>query len=181
MILPRIIVVANSSPSARAIEDFGEWSHMGNLLSDDTVLDARDNAMVFPGPWGKIKAGVQLRPPGYLQKENKRWAIFEFGTPQMYASWRNAGLSQIGKPYDSAGILAYVWGFFSGRHTDGNYDAQAPEKSRAWFCDAFSIFMASWGCHYLNLPPDYRPYDQTPGAALNLFIGHGSRCIASAG
>lgn len=152
---------------------------MGNLLSDDVVLDARNDDITFDPPWGKVKAGVRLRPPGYIQKEDKRWAVYEFGTPEMYSPWKQALMSQVGKPYDSEGIWQFVVGLFRGVHYDHNYHTLDPSQSRAWFCDALGIFGASYGCGFLKLDPDYRPYNQTPGAALNLFIGAGARCVAS--
>ena len=154
---------------------------MGGLLADDTVLDARDDTLKFPDPWGTVRPGVRLRPPGYLQREDKRWAVWEFGSPCMYVPWRDAGLSQLGKLYDSDGIWQFVWGLFRGKHYDISYHTDDPSKSTAWFCDALQIFMASYGCGFLHLPDGYRPYDQTPGAALNLFIGAGAKCIASWG
>lgn len=153
---------------------------MANILEDDTVLDARNDAMTFRPPWGHVPAGVRLRPPGYLQASNRKWAIYEFGAPAMYVPWRDALLSQLGKPYDQAGIWAFVRGFLTGRHTDRNYNRADPSRSRAWFCDALAIFGAN-ACHYFDLPANYSPYDQTPGAALNLWIGAGARLVAARG
>lgn len=180
MSLPRIMVVGAPGILSRAIEGFGagRWSHMANLLSDDTVLDARYDVVEYENK--ATPSGVQLRPRGYLHSQ-PRWAVYEFGTPKMYAPWEAAGRSQLGKPYDSSGIWDFAKGIFTGKYADGNYNAQKPGQSTAWFCDALAVFMASWGCHYLHLPGDFTPYTLTPGAALDLFIGRGARLIGSRG
>jgi hypothetical protein len=175
MTLPRIIVVAAPGLASKAIEDFGGWSHMGNLLTDDTVLDARADRMTFGGK--TIEAGVQLRPAHYLDSE-PRWAIYEFGTEEMYGAWAMAGLKQIGKPYDMKGINRFGEGLITGDESDSNYNPLNPASSTAWFCDELSIYMA-WQCRYFNLPAGYLPFLQTPGAALNLFLGAGAKLIAS--
>jgi hypothetical protein len=178
MTLPRIMVVGASSWSSRLIEDFGQWSHMANLLDDGTALDARFDHVTYQGK--KYSPGVQLRPAHYLDSQ-PRWAVFEFGTPEMYEPWLQAGLGQIGKPYDSRGIMGFVSGLLSGSFKDREYAPQNPAKSKAWFCDELSLFMAWRGCGYLKLPENFLPYRQTPGAALNLWLGAGAKLVASRG
>jgi len=172
------MVVAGNALSSRLIEGFGggRWSHMANLLADDTVLDARYDSVHYGG---KAHApGVQLRPAHYLDSE-PRWAVFEFGEPWMYPIWEQAGLGQIGKPYDSVGIKGFARGLFTGHYEDRNYAPRDPSKSKAWFCDELAVYMAQRCGHLPELP--FQPYTLTPGAALNLFIGRGARLMATQG
>jgi hypothetical protein len=163
---------------SRAIEGFGagRWSHMANVL-DGAILDARYN--VIEDGKRAIPAGVQIRPAHYLDSE-PRWQVYEFGTEAMYRSWSQAGMAQVGKPYDSQGIWGFAKGLFTGRYEDRNYNPSKPGESKAWFCDALAVYMAS-ACGYLDLPYGFTPYTLTPGSALDLFIGRGAKLIASKG
>lgn len=174
---PRIMTVAAAGLSSRAIEGFGggRWSHMANVLLDGTILDSRCDWIKFDG--ASYKPGVQYRPVGYLD-DLPRWAVWEAppGSEVVYSDWRSTGHSQVGKPYDKAGIIGFAKGFFTGVYEDRNWGGA---NSRAWFCDVFATWMA---IHVGLVPrPPTRLYTFTPGSALNLFIGAGWRLVASQG
>lgn len=168
-------MVRGDGLSSRAIEGFGGgWpSHMANVLDDGTVWDARDDLvkfgeMVYP-------SGVQKRPLGYLYAEYKEWAIFEapvYMAP-MYGDWVEALESQVGKPYDSVGIMDFVEGIFTGNYEDYDYAPDAPQDSKAWFCDEYAVWAAGSVEAIPKLPPELPVFTLTPGSALNLFIGAG--------
>lgn len=173
------MMVGGSACSSHAIEAVGggEWSHMAGLLADGSFWDARADVIKFGGM--AYQPGVQHRPAGYLQAENKRWAIFEApaGSDSVYDQWVALLASQVGKPYDKHGILDFVPGLLTGNFEDQNY---ADDKSLAWFCDELQI----WAAGRLGLLPWPLPlklFAQTPGAGLNLFIGASWSMIASAG
>lgn len=179
---PRIMVVAGPDFSSGAIERFGggagHWSHMANVLSDGTILDARDNVMTMGGK--TYPAGVQLRPAGYLDSDT-RWAIFEAPCDANYDAWHQAGVSQLLKPYDSAGILGFAENVFTGQEEDRNYAPQDPGLNKAWFCDELCSWMAMKAGDVPWLPRQFPLYQQTPSSALNLFIGAGWRMTQSKG
>lgn len=176
------MVVASSGFAGGAIERFGggagRWSHMANLLVDGTVLDARDNAMTIAGK--EYPAGVQLRPAGYLDSE-PRWAVFVAPTDDHYLPWYEAGKSQLGKPYDSAGIINFAEGLITGDYGDRNYAPRDPGANKAWFCDELAAWMAMTAADVPWLPPAFPLYEQTPASALNLFLGAGWKLTASKG
>lgn len=176
------MVVAAGDLSGGAIERFGggagHWSHMASILADGTILDARDNAMTIAGKG--YPAGVQLRPAGYLDSY-PRWAIFEAPTAAHYAAWEAAGRSQVGKPYDSAGIVDFAESVFTGGYGDRNYDAAQPAQNKAWFCDELAAWMAMLAGDVPWPPSAFPLYDQTPSSALNLFIGAAWRMTSSKG
>lgn len=180
---PRIMVVAGRELSSRAIEGFGggRWSHMANILSDGTVLDAFSQRMHLEGKW--YEAGVQLRPAGYLEKKYRRWAMFQapYDSYLDYEEWSRAGMHQLGKPYDSDGIIAFAVGLFTGRYRDRNYVHAHPERSSAWFCDELCAHMGIVASQLPQPPHELRLSTLTPGGALNLFIGAGWQLVASRG
>jgi hypothetical protein len=176
---PRIMVVSGGAYSSRAIElvGGGTWSHMANLLADGSVWDARDDVVKFGGvTYGK---GVQHRPAGYLEAENKKWAIFEAPSwsEAVYDEWVALLATQRRKPYDQHAIEDFVPGLLYGEFKDQNY---AEDQSLAWFCDEYCI----WGSGRLSLVPWPLPlkiYAQTPGSALNIFIGAKWSLVSSYG
>ena len=170
---PRIMVVGGSAASSRAIEraGFGPWSHMAGLLADDAVLDARDDVV------GGTAPGVQLRAAHYLDSQ-PRWAIFEAPTADHYQAWEAALRSQLGKPYDSRGIVDFAESVFTGNYADPNY---AAAQSKAWFCDELQAWAAVQSGDLAQVPPWFHFFAQTPTGALNLFIGAGWQCVASQG
>jgi hypothetical protein len=189
--VPRIMVVAADAISSRLIEGFGggRWSHMANILTSGTILDARDDWTPARPGWdsgngvlvdrsGKVKPGVRLRPGGYLDG-SPRWAVFEGPADARYAKWEAAGRSILGRPYDSVGIEDFAVGLFTGRYDDKNYAPKNPAASKAFFCDEASVFMAATA-GYFQWPP-LPIFTLTPGAALNLFIGAGWKLIRHRG
>lgn len=171
---PRVMVVRGDSLSSRAIEGFGGgWpSHMANLLADGSFWDARDDLITFDHT--TYPRGVQHRPAGYLQTENKQWSVFQApaGTEKHYHAWVEALESQKGKPYDSVGIWDFARGMVTGKYEDWDYAPEEPASSKAWFCDEY----ATWAAGKLGLIPWPIPveiFTLTPGSALNLFIGAG--------
>lgn len=170
---PRIMVVGGSALSSRVIEraGFGPWSHMAAILSDDTVLDARDDVV------GGALPGVQLRTSHYLDKE-PRWAIFEAPTHVNYPAWETALRTQISKPYDQRGIWDFAESVFTGQYVDKNY---ASYGSIAWFCDALQLWGAVQSGDLPAAPSWFHYFAQTPTGALNLFIGAGWRLVSSTG
>lgn len=182
MNIPRIMVVASGDFSGGAIERFGggagHWSHMASILADGLILDARDNAMTIGGR--EYPAGVRLRAAGYLDAE-PRWAIFQAPTGDHYDAWLKAGLSQLGKPYDKAGIVDFAESVFTGKYEDGNYVPNDPAENKAWFCDELAAWMAMQAGDVPWPPSAFPLYWQTPESALDLFIGAGWKMTASKG
>lgn len=170
---PRIMVVGGSARSSVVIEraGFGPWSHMAALLADDSVLDARDDSV------GGQPPGVHIREAHYLDSE-PRWAIFEAPTEYNYLLWVTTLRSQLGKPYDSRGIIDFAESVFTGDYTDPNY---AGAQSRAWFCDCLQAWAAIESGDLPQPPPYVKLFTLTPTASLNLFIGAGWQCTASKG
>lgn len=172
-------MVAGGACSSRAIEVVGggTWSHMAGLLADGSVWDARNDTIKYAGK--VYPPGVQHRPAGYLEAENKKWAVFEApsGSETFYGEWVALLASQEHKPYDKHAIEDFVPGLLYGKFVDQNY---ADDKSLAWFCDELQI----WAAGRVSLIPWPLPlkiYAQTPGAGLNLFIGAGYKLVASQG
>lgn len=179
---PRILVARGDRLTSRAIEGFGGgWpSHMANMLADGSFIDARDDEVCAGGVFWA--AGVEHRPAGYLQTENKRWAIFEApaGSDRLYDGWVASLEGQIGKAYDQIGILDFAEGLFTGKYKDRNWGPLVPAESKAWFCDDFSVWAA--GSNGLLPWPILIPlFTLTPGSALNFFIGAGWRLTESKG
>jgi len=89
--------------SSKAIEWFsaGNLSHVGALLPDGNYLDSRSDKE------GAAAAGVQIRPKAIEGKE----AAVVFNVPataEQEAKFWQFLRSQIGKPYDVPGILAFI-------------------------------------------------------------------------
>lgn len=144
---------------------------MANVVSERTVLDARDDFVKHDGM--TYPKGVQLRSIDYLTERYKTWAIFEAPrwTEKSHEFWFNTLGTQVGKPYDQAGITDFVKGMFTGKYEDYNYAPSNPDETKAWFCDELCVWAAMVSG---ILPPIPVPiYTLTPGSALNLFIGAG--------
>lgn len=101
---------------SEAIEWFshGSFSHVDSVLEDGRLLGARSDVV------GGVPAGVQIRPPDY--ETFARVLRVELPAPNAVVDAYYGFLrSQIGKPYDKDGILAFVlW-----------RDWRTPD---AWFC-----------------------------------------------
>lgn len=165
-------MVRGDAWSSRAIEGFGGgWpSHMANLLADGSVWDARDNKITYGGQ--SYPAGVHHRPAGYLEAENKRWAILEppAGGELKYNDWVKTLESQEGKPYDQIGIMDFAKGLVTGKYEDRNWGPDDPSASAAWFCDEYAV----WAAGINGLVPWPIPvplFTLTPGSALIFLMG----------
>lgn len=175
---PRILVVRGDALSSRCIEGFGGgWpSHMANVLADGSFWDARDDEIRFGGDI--YSPGVRHRPAGYLERENKRWELYEApsGSEAVYDRWAADLATQEGKSYDGYGIVGFARGLFTGEYKDTNYASDNPALSKAWFCDEYAV----WAAGKNGLTPWPIPtkiYTLTPGAALMYFIGAGWKRI----
>lgn len=116
--------VASSDPMSWAIMRISRhYSHVDVVLPDETLLGARQDG------------GVAIRPANY-EKFTKRTRVFVLcGTltgnegKDVYAyDWYRA---QIGKPYDTRAIEAFVAGFLGPER-----DWQAPDS---WYCSELAI------------------------------------------
>lgn len=95
--------VCEAAISSRAIAWFsqGHFSHVDAILPDGNLLGARDDSV------GGQPSGVRIRPPGYA-KFTKR-VIMTVPTTQDQADKFYGFLqAQLGKPYDSEAIWAFV-------------------------------------------------------------------------
>lgn len=170
---PRVMVVADVGLVSWGIETGGGWSHMANVLADDSIIDARSDSMKFPGGL-KVPAGVQRRPAGYLDSIRK-WVVLEGpeddpGGKWSYNRWEYALVSQLKKPYDFIGI----WDFLSDSVIDRNWRDES-----AWFCDELAVWAQEKAGYVPQLPePVFRI---TPSAALLFDIGAGWRVVAGRG
>jgi len=102
--------------SSEAIEWFshGRFSHVDSVLDDGSLLGARSDVVAG------VPAGVQIRPPNY--EPFKRVLRVELPAPKtVVADYYAFVRGEIGKPYDSDGIVAFVLG----------RDWRAPDS---WFC-----------------------------------------------
>lgn len=85
---------------AKSIEWYGGgplYSHVDTVMPDGTLLGAR------------LDGGVQIRSADYLGSEPVLRIEVPAGDP-MTAKYYAGALSQVGKPYDSQGILGFVFG-----------------------------------------------------------------------
>ncbi len=118
--------VLGSGLSSQAIAWFGggkKFSHFDCILPNGLLLGARSDAV------GGKPPGVQIRPPFYEKWERR--TIFELHvSATQEGKWVDFLLSQVGKPYDTDGIL----GFIFGSNTDRNWRDES-----AWFCDELML------------------------------------------
>ena len=146
-----VAAVRSNGLIGRAIEWWGGggWSHFTTLLPGGReVIDARSDRVLG------VPAGVQVRPASYLEDYECLWLAIPttaYKTSQVYAALH----SQLGKPYDSAGIIAFATG--DGR--DRNWRDES-----AWFCSELAIWAQEQAgvCPQLPTPG----YKITPGDAL---------------
>lgn len=167
----RVMFTAGSEFSSRAIEWWGGggWSHMANILSDGSVIDARNDVVKFNDQ--SFDTGVRHRPKGYLEAEYGRWIELEIPCTVFQArSWEAHLWSQVGKPYDQLGIL----GFLTGSLKDRNWRDES-----AWFCDELAL----WAQEKANICPRLLTpvFRVTPGSALLIDMALGASIVASKG
>lgn len=97
--------VGGADIGARAIEWFsqGQVSHVDAVLADGTLLGARSDRI------GNIAAGVQIRPANY--EPFVRVVRVVLPCPMdMANAFYSSLIPEIGKPYDSEAIAAFVFG-----------------------------------------------------------------------
>ena len=102
--------------SSRAIEWFsaGNLSHVAAVMPDGNYLDSRSDCE------GAAAPGVQIRPRAIEGKEEAVRFVIPCTEQQEKLFWEFLH-SQVGKPYDVPGILAFVT----------NRDWREPDS---WFC-----------------------------------------------
>jgi hypothetical protein len=124
----------------------GYFSHYTTVLPSDSryVIDARNDGMTIDGDW--IKAGVQRRPVSYLKDSQMLWLELSLPGPQARAV-ECALRSQIDKPYDKVGILAFA----TGKYKNYNWRDES-----AWFCSELGIWALEQAgvCNELPLTPN---------------------------
>lgn len=124
------------------------WSHVDAVLPDGSLLGARPDYPVGG------QTGVQIRPANYAAFTGR--LVVQVETPRADAFY-NVLRRQIGKPYDTAGVLDFVF------DQDGNV-----LTPHGFFCDALMIAPAEWVRvfpHRLAVP--FRKI--APGASLLAF------------
>jgi hypothetical protein len=116
----KIKLVAGTAISSKLIcwwgTGFGGYSHAAAVLSDGWLLDARYDHV------GGQPPGVHIRPDNY--EKWARWEVIELpATPAEDQACEGYLRLQIGRPYDSRGILAFLLG-------------TQPKDDGMWFCSA---------------------------------------------
>jgi uncharacterized protein YycO len=99
----RLQFVAEKGWSSDLIGWFGagHFSHVDAVLDDGRLLGARSDKV------GGQPAGVHIRPPDYL-KFSRRVVFTIPATPAQEIDFAAFETAQIGKPYDSMAIFAFV-------------------------------------------------------------------------
>jgi hypothetical protein len=98
--------VGNNSFGSTLIEwfDHGQYSHVDSVLPDGTLLGARDDVILG------VPAGVQIRPATYVDSYPKIKQVSLPTTDEIAQAYYDFVRSQIGKPYDSTAIAAFIVG-----------------------------------------------------------------------
>ena len=106
----------STSLGGRIIEwyDHGRFAHVDTILSDGSLLGARDDVV------SGVPAGVQIRPASYLANAMV-FAVSLSCTDEIEAAYYAFVNAQVGKPYDESGIAGFVFG--------RNWN-----KPDSWFC-----------------------------------------------
>ncbi len=122
---------------SKAIEwlEWSDMSHVDFVLPFGRLLGAR------------MSGGVQIRPPHY--NKFTRTAIYSVDASEHVIKLAK---SQIGKPYDKAAILAFIW-----HH-------RAWSDERAWFCSE----LVAWAFEQAGVPllDSDKLYRITPGELM---------------
>jgi uncharacterized protein YycO len=95
--------VCQDQISSEAIAWFsqGHFSHVDAIMTDGSLLGARSDKV------GGKPSGVQIRPPSYVKFSTK--VVMEIpATPAQTAAFYGFLGTQVGKPYDSSAIWAFV-------------------------------------------------------------------------
>lgn len=159
----KIKVVAASNIASDAIAWWGNgwhgFSHAAALLPSGELLDARSDHVAGKPP------GVQIRHDNY--ETWSRWAVIELAaTAEQNGAWEQWLRKQIGRPYDSRGILNFLLG-------------RRPTNDGMWFCSALQFE----ALRTVGLMPDVGVPAQgiTPDGIAILTRAVGGRVIASCG
>lgn len=101
----RLQFVGGDDAASSLIEWFtqGTVSHVDAVLADGRLLGSRSDVV------GGAPAGVQIRTPDY-EKFRRVVRVTLPAPPEMVQAFYDSLHSEIGKPYDSEGILAFVLG-----------------------------------------------------------------------
>ena len=136
--------VADESLASRVIRryDQGAWSHVDAVADDGRLLGARADHC------GPVPSGVEYRPATYMRPVAQRVVRVPATADQVAAFWRFLE-AQLGKPYDSLAILAFVM--------DRDW-----RGDKAWFCselqgaalEAAGVFPYRLGTPLNKLTPD---------------------------
>jgi uncharacterized protein YycO len=100
----RLQFVCEAALSSQAIAWFsaGHFSHVDAMLPDGSLLGARSDSV------GGKPPGVQVRPQGYV-KWQRRVVMTVPATDQQAVLFYSFLNRQVGKPYDSEAIWAFVF------------------------------------------------------------------------
>jgi hypothetical protein len=130
--------------------------HVDLVLPNGTLLGAQHEAGLGDQP-----AGVQIRPPDYGGMVGKVRVALPVTTTG-YVDAMKFAHAQIGKPYDTADITAFVVGRRLSRQFLGAADWR---DESSWFCSELQARVAEVGkaFRYLLASPDYQV---TPGGLL---------------
>ena len=122
-------------------QGYGGWSHVDAVMPSGWLLGARDD-LITAGGMNPVVPGVRLRPPNY-EKWIRRQVVSLPCTPAQDATWMQFLERQIGKPYDSGAI----WAFITGR--------REPNAPGYWICSALQMGAARAAVKaYPTLIPD---------------------------
>jgi hypothetical protein len=173
-----VSLVANSGWSSKAIEWFGagSFSHIDNVLPDwyckqnghrlGSLLGARSDHV------GGQRPGVRIRPPDY-ENWPKRVILRVPCTPLAAHAWLNYGTAQLGKPYDTVGLLE-SFGGMAFRRTRRDW-----RDPVAWWCSELSARMGELGTIFSHLPIPV--WKITPGDCALLYSAAGGEVIFTKG
>jgi uncharacterized protein YycO len=167
----RQMTVAGTGFSSRLIEwRSDDWSHTATVLPDGSILDSRSDVVAASRQGEYFPAGVQIRPRGYLDGEPK-WVLIEIPcTSEQRERFHEIALSQVGKPYDFAGI----WQFITGGIKDRNWRDES-----AWYCTELHVWALEQAgiCTPLATPV----FKLDPGDGVLLAQALGGQIVASHG
>jgi uncharacterized protein YycO len=153
----RLQFVCEAALSSQAIAWFsaGHFSHVDAVLRDGLLLGARSDRV------GGKPPGVQIRPPNYA-KWIRRTMMTVPATDRQTDDFYAFLLEQVGKPYDSAAIWAFVF----------NRDWRARDS---WICS--ELQSAAGECAKLFSHPLYLAANKiTPVSCALAYSAIGGTC-----
>lgn len=139
--------VSTSDFGSRVIEWFsaGQVAHVDAVLDDGRLLGARSETI------GGAPPGVQIRTPNYEDFSVVVRAVLP-APAEMVSKFYDLTRAEIGKPYDSEGIVAFIFG----------RDWHDPS---AWYCSELIGAMLE-GCGYFPSPLATPANKLTPAGLL---------------